>query len=236
LTELEVIVGSGKYAYYAQKVGLLPDENDLTDEEKLIILKLFDFAVPIAESDSVTLENVNRLKKIIQETDLKSLLTSPLLRSLMKSPEFYLLINNCSFRDLMTEERLLTLIRSPEFKDLLNNPNFKEILARNGLIIPLKPFDLQLSFRLSLLKSIAKLERIFEDFRTNRCAEYTPILISKPVRSTLAGSLSPRRQANSSFTRSVSPFESSSAKGKTQTNSCLNILSKQKNKNTVKMV
>lgn len=191
LKELGEIVGPARYAYFTQKLELLPDENDLSDEEKLTILKLFDFGVPIEESDFVTRDKINALKRIIQDTDLISLLTSPLLRELLKSAEFYMLINNNHFRDLMTEDRLLTLIRSVEFKDLIRKPNFKDILARNGLILPLRPFDLQLPFRISILKSIAKLERIFEDFWLNRCAEYIAPTITKPARSKLGRSLSP---------------------------------------------
>jgi len=193
LRELEDLVGPAKFAKYLQKVSMTPDEQDLTDEEMLILLKLFDFAIPLPDADYETTEKVLNLKTLIQESDFRSLMTNPMLKSLVRSPEFYMLINNKNFRDLMGQEKLLSLVRTSEFKELLYNPNFHSILARNGLVLPLKPFDLQMPFSISILKSIARLERIFEDFRVNRCAEYAPMEITKPVRSSLVRSLSPRK-------------------------------------------
>lgn len=193
LEEFKEIVGPKKFAKYVQKASMLPDDQDLTDEEMLIILKLFDFSIPLPDADPETKEKVIKLKTLIQESDFHSLMKSPEIKTFVKSAEFYMMINNDNFREIMTQERLMSLVKSSEFKDLLYNPDFKAILARGGLVLPLKPFDLQMPFSISMLKSIMRLERIFEDFRVNRCAPYSPTKVFKPVRSALARSLSPSK-------------------------------------------
>lgn len=191
LKELEEAVGPTKFAEALKMFSITPADYDITDQEKLIILKLFDFRVPAKDCTPESLERLRNIKKIIHDVDLATLTNSHLFDKLVKSPEYSLLVDNPDFKEIVAQKRLVELIKRPEFQTLISAPNFKQLLEKHGLRFPLRPFDVGSPFGISILKSIAKLERIFEDFRTNRCAEYTSMKFTKPVRGPLTRSLSP---------------------------------------------
>jgi len=198
LNTLEGLVGPEKYLDYVKQANLVTNYvDDLSPEEQLIMIKMFDFTVPIPESDHETAERIKTFKALIQKTNLKDLLNSPLFLAITRSPEFEMIINTPDFGAIAGNHEVTALIRAPKFKKLATSEDFQELLRRNGLVLPLRPFDLQLPLKLSMLKSIARLDRIFEDFKTNRCASPSTINHNDTTRNPLIQKMSPRKTGNS---------------------------------------
>jgi len=193
LNTLEGLVGPEKYLEYVKQANLVTNYvDDLSPEEQLIMIKMFDFSVPIPESDLETAERIKTFKALIQKTDLKALLNSPLFLAITRSPEFEMIINTPDFGALAGNHELTALIRAPKFKKLATSEDFQELLRKNGLVLPLRPFDLQLPLKISMLKSIARLDRIFEDFKTNRCSSPSTVAHNESTtRNPLIQKLSP---------------------------------------------
>jgi len=198
LNDLEKLVGPEKYLEYVKQANVMANYVDeLSPEEQLILLKMFDFTVPVSEADKDTLERIKTFKALIQKNDIKTLLTSPLFHAIVRSPEFDLIINSPDFGALAGNHELMALIKTPQFKKLASSAEFQELLAKNGLKLPLRPFDVQLPFKISLLRSMARLDRIFEDFTTNRCAPISEITDTEsPTRAPLIKRMSPRKDGS----------------------------------------